>query len=70
MFLFEQIVVESAMIIATLVATTCLLIILAGFVLQRRAQRTAALSPDRDVHAARGAGRSARVASTCTPSHN
>ena len=38
-FLFEQIAVEAAMIIATLVATTCLLVVLLGFVLQRRAQR-------------------------------
>ena len=70
MFLFEEMAVEGAMILATLVATACLLVVVLGFVLQRRAQRAAVLSPGRDVHAARVTGRSARVASTFTPSHN
>ena len=65
--LLEEIAVEAAMIIATIVATACLLIVLAGFVLQRRAQRAAAPSA---VRGASGAGRSARVTSTFTPSHN
>jgi len=67
-FLLEEIAVEAAMIIATLVATACLLIVLAGFVLQRRAQRAAA--PAAAVRGASGAGRSARVTSAFTPSHN
>ncbi len=42
MLLFGEIVVEAAMIIATIVATTCLLLVLVGFVLQYRAQRMSA----------------------------
>ena len=68
-FLLEEIAVEAAMIIATLVAATCLLVVLAGFVLQRRAQRTAAPAASRAIRSASGTGRSARVASTFTPSH-
>jgi hypothetical protein len=56
------------MIIATLVATACLLVVVAGFVLQRRAQRTA--EPAAAARNASGAGRSARVTSAFTPSHN
>ena len=44
MLLFGEIVVEAAMIIATIVATTCLLLVLVGFVLQYRAQRMSALA--------------------------
>jgi hypothetical protein len=42
MLLFGEIVVEAAMIVATIVATTCLLLVLVGFVLQYRAQRMSA----------------------------
>ena len=68
LFLLEEIAVEAAMIIATLVATACLLVVVAGFVLQRRAQRTA--EPAAAARNASGAGRSARVTSAFTPSHN
>jgi hypothetical protein len=71
-FLLEEIAVEATMIIATLVATACLLIVLAGFALQRRSSRAPAsaghpVSRSRD---ARGSERLAHSVSTFTPSHN
>ena len=70
MLLFEEIVVEGAMILATLVATACLLVVVLGFVLQHRAQRNAAnpagpVADDRLI-----ADHAARSLSTFTPSHN
>jgi hypothetical protein len=70
MFLFEEIVVEASMIIATLVATACLLVVVLGFVLQRRAQRSGARAADPTVHGALVAERAARPMSTFTPSHD
>ena len=70
MFLFEEIVVEGGMILATLVATACLLVVVLGFVLQHRAQRSAARAADPTVHGALVAERAARPMSTFTPSHN
>jgi hypothetical protein len=70
MFLFEEIVVEGAMILATLAATACLLVVVLGFTLQLRARRTAARAADPTVHGALVAERAARPMSTFTPSHN
>jgi hypothetical protein len=44
MLLLGEIIVEAAMIIATIVATTCLLLVVVGFILQYRAQRISAPS--------------------------
>ena len=66
MMLFEEIVVEGAMIIATLVAAACLLVILAGFVLQHRAQRNGARAADPAAHGTLVAERGARPMSTFT----
>lgn len=63
-FLFEEIVVEAGMIIATIAATACLLIVLVGFALQRRALRAASTRDAWRVE------RSARSASGFTPTHN
>jgi hypothetical protein len=68
MFLLEEIAVEAVMIIATLVATACLLIVLVGFVLQRRASRVPA--PAGHPRDARGGERLAGSVSTFAPSHN
>jgi hypothetical protein len=70
MFLLEEIVVEGGMILATLVATACLLVVVLGFVLQYRARRTAARAADPAAHGALVAERAARPMSTFTPSHN
>ncbi|HEY5168956.1 MAG TPA: hypothetical protein VIK03_06140, partial [Thermoleophilia bacterium] len=60
MLLLEEIVVEAIMIIATLVATACLLVVVLGFVLQRRAQRNRARAADPTVHGALVAERAAQ----------
>jgi hypothetical protein len=70
MFLFEEIVVEGGMILATLVATACLLVVVLGFVLNYRAQRNAARAADPTVHDALVTERAARPMSAFTPSHN
>ena len=69
--LFEEIVSRRAMIIATLVAAACLLVILAGFVLQYRAQRVPQASAGRGsrLQTARPRGRAqrrARAVRRCT----
>ena len=69
-FLFEQIAVEAAMIIATLVATACFLVVVLGFVLQHRAQRNAASTAGPVAHDRLIADRAACSLSTFTPSHN
>jgi hypothetical protein len=70
MFLFEEIVVEGAFIIATLVAAACLLVVVAGFALQGRAQRTSMRAADPAIHGTPVAERSARSMTTLTPSHH
>ncbi|HEY5169679.1 MAG TPA: hypothetical protein VIK03_09850 [Thermoleophilia bacterium] len=70
MFLLEEIVVEGGMILATLVATACLLIVVLGFVLQHRARRAAAPAEVPAVHGGLVAERASRPMSTFTPSHN
>jgi hypothetical protein len=72
LFLLEEIAVEATMIIATLVATACLLIILVGFALQRRPLRAPAAAgrPTGRSRDARGSERLAPSVSTFTPSHN
>jgi len=70
MFLFEEIVVEGGMILATLVATACLLVVVLGFALQHRAQRSAARAADPAMPGALVAERGARPMSTFTPSRN
>jgi hypothetical protein len=69
-FLLEEIIVEAAMVIATVVATACLLIVLAGFALQRRALRRGAPAARLVVLAqdARVSDRAAHRVSTLTPS--
>ena len=71
MFLFEEIVVEGAFIIATLVAAACLLVLLAGFALQGRALGRRASASDLAVstHDLRGAQRAARAVSSFTPTN-
>jgi hypothetical protein len=63
-FLFEEIAVEAAMVIATIAAMACLLIVLVGFALQRRALRTASTRDTWRVE------RSARSSSSFTPTHS
>ena len=69
-FLLEEIAVEAAMIIATLVATACLLVVVLGFVLQWRDQRNAARAAGPAAHETLTTERAARSLSAFTPSHN
>ena len=69
-FLLEEIAVEGAMIIATLAATACLLVVVLGFVLQHRAQRNGARAASPVAQSTLIADRAARPMSTFTPSHN
>jgi hypothetical protein len=62
LFLLEEIAVEAVMIVATIVAAACLLIVLVGFVLQRRAASAPAPAVRTE--------RAARVPSGFTPSPN
>jgi len=70
MFLLEEVVVEGGMILATLTATACLLVVVLGFVLQYRSRRNAARAADPAAHGTLVAERAARPMSTFTPSHN
>jgi archaellin len=69
-FLLEEIIVEAAMVIATVVATACLLVVLAGFALQRRAERNGARAAAPATRGTLVAERGVRPMSASTPSHH
>ena len=71
MMMFEEIAVEMIAVIATVVALACLVTILAGVVLERRAVRalTTSRTVERHVVRVRGAERRPGATSAFTPSH-